>query len=498
MLPEKKKIKVRTMKFFRNILFVLAVLSTALLSQSTTVSFIHGFGGSPQVWNTMSTDLSQDYVFNTYNVSYNSAQAIGSSAASVFIPNGSVTVAHSQGGLLAREYLRRVGTHRFDALITVGTPNLGAPVIIGAEGGKMQLLINLWIDDLIEGPSILLGHSSASLYVNGLLEALKIIGNNALQDYIDLLFTAGSITDMKPGSSFLNTLNSAPSNTLPAARYAIFGSETKTLNAHVRLGDSAVRKASSGNPIESGTGVKVHKAVTTVYFASMVAAKSAAFYYFYLYTESSVHDPNRIYYYDRFTYFDAAASGFARGWLSLQKLQHIEWETYMVGSYLGNGALIESDAFIPADFQAPSFFGGINNRRLRAEHANHLELTAHPNARYALAEIFDRPDVLVPKVQAPPPPSPPSVSISGSTGLMQGESSTYSANASGGSTPYSYQWYKRHESTSNWTYISGASGSSYTHTAGAPNGEYLKVVVTDGNSLSANDEHYITILGMGF
>lgn len=61
-----------------------------------------------------------------------------------------------------------------------------------------------------------------------------------------------------------------------------------------------------------------------------------------------------------------------------------------------------------------------------------------------------------------------------------------------------YQWYYKHETDSNWSFIFGATGSSYNHTAGSPNGEYLKVVVTDSQSLSSEDQHYISIFGMGF
>jgi hypothetical protein len=156
---------------------------------------------------------------------------------------------------------------------------------------------------------------------------------------------------------------------------------------------------------------------------------------------------------------------------------------------------IESDAFIPADYQAPAFFGQLGDRILRSEGANHVELTAHESTRNRLAEIFEKNDVQIPEVQ---PPSLPNVTISGSTGMMQGQSSTFTANASDGTPPYFYQWYYKHENDSNWSFISGATGSSYNHTAGAPNGEYLKVVVTDSQSQSDDDQHYITIFGMGF
>jgi len=85
------------MKFLRTLLFLFLLPCMSLYAQSETVSFIHGFGATSSVWNTINSDLAQDYSFNSYNVSYNTAQSIGTSASSVYIPNGSVAVAHSQG-----------------------------------------------------------------------------------------------------------------------------------------------------------------------------------------------------------------------------------------------------------------------------------------------------------------------------------------------------------------------------------------------------------------
>jgi hypothetical protein len=96
-----------------------------------------------------------------------------------------------------------------------------------------------------------------------------------------------------------------------------------------------------------------------------------------------------------------------------------------------------------------------------------------------------------------PPPPPPSVSISGPSNMFQGTSDTFTANVSGGTPPYNYQWYYRHESNWNWT-ATGTNSSTYTHTAGSPNGEYVRVVVTDAYPNINEDTHYFTIIGWSF
>lgn len=98
-------------------------------------------------------------------------------------------------------------------------------------------------------------------------------------------------------------------------------------------------------------------------------------------------------------------------------------------------------------------------------------------------------------IEAAIAPSPISinVNISGPSNMFEGSSATFTASASGGEPPYNYQWYYRHETNSNWT--SMTTGSQYIHTAGAPNGEYVRVVATDSNMATNEDTHYFTILG---
>lgn len=112
------------------------------------------------------------------------------------------------------------------------------------------------------------------------------------------------------------------------------------------------------------------------------------------------------------------------------------------------------------------------------------------------ARVWNERAATVANFKSPAPPAP-TVTISGPSNMFQGTSDTFTANVSGGTPPYNYQWYYRHETNWNWT-ATGTNSSTYTHTAGPPNGEYVRVVVTDAYPSVNEDTHYFTIIGWSF
>ncbi|MEX0609286.1 MAG: hypothetical protein WD016_11755 [Balneolaceae bacterium] len=238
----------------RYILLVTIILgcTVAGFSQSENVSFIHGLGSNTSVWNDMAGQLGDEFSFTKNDIGYNTEQDVSYSATSVFIPSGTVSVGHSMGGLLAREYLRIRSTGQMKALITVGTPHYGAPVAVAVQDGKVAEVISGWIEDLAAGPAVSIGSLGGRNFARQILDNLGYVEDATGQKLNALLQekygNLPSVDNLKPCSSFLNTLNASPNNTLPSSRYAIFGVEDGP--EYVRLAESAV-KGEEGSPMKT-------------------------------------------------------------------------------------------------------------------------------------------------------------------------------------------------------------------------------------------------------
>lgn len=95
------------------------------------------------------------------------------------------------------------------------------------------------------------------------------------------------------------------------------------------------------------------------------------------------------------------------------------------------------------------------------------------------------------------PPGAPSVTIDGPTLMLEFDTETFDADVTGGGTPLSYQWYYKHDTDDLYWSAVGFNASYYNHTAGSPDAEWLKVVVTDAIWRTAEDDIFINVLGLG-
>lgn len=494
------------MKRFILLLSFIVGLTTAVYSQSSQVSFIHGLGDNATVWNPIANQLSADFDFVRDDVTYNSNDAISTSASSVFIPSGTVSVAHSLGGLLARDYLRQGGTNQMKALITVGTPNLGAPAAENVQNGVIAAVIGGWIEDLAAGPAASLGSLGGRQFAEQVLEEIGYVQDGSAQllnaKLQSLYGQQASVNDMKPGSSFLSTLNSSPNSTLPSARYAIFGNESASGLEYVRLAESANNDRQT--PIESGVYVRYHRGLSAFYAAGTSFYSILSARYFYLYATSDTTDPLYFSYYDNAVYFATLARQWFRGFLSLVYYQQRDWDKYVVGVNYYSGSICgnspnckdANDGLLTAISQSPSFFNKSDNieRRLPAIGANHLEETAHPAVRQRLKQVFENADVNIPEYV---PDEPLSVTVSGPPYLNDGQTAYFSSNVSNSEGAVSYQWYYRQEPYASW--VSGGTGSSFQRTFySAPGGETahssVKLEITSAGE-SASDTHSFDVYG---
>jgi hypothetical protein len=473
-------------------------------SQSDQVSFIHGLNDNASVWNYMANQLSDEFDFAKEDVNYNSEAAVSNSASNASISSGTVAIGHSLGGLMAREYLRQNGTGSMNALITVGTPHKGAPVAESVQNGEVADMIYTWISDLAAGPAISLGSLVARDFARAVLSEFNYSGNaegTPIDIALENMFgNVASVDNMKPNSSFLSTLNNSPNNTLPSARYTIFGVEDNY--EYVRIAESFRNKSNGDNPRESEVFLRYHHAATSFYFVATAYYSYLASEYFYKYSQSDPSDPLYTSYYDKAVFFLSIAREWARGFASLADHQQRDWDQKIIGVnyYTDNGEIVAKDAndgLLNARTQAPSFFNASDNieRRLRADGANHLEETTHPSVKERLSEVFQNSDVNIP--EAGTGDQPLSVSISGVPYVNDGQSATFSANVSDAEGPVSYQWYFRQESYVSWTAV--GTGSTYSRTFySAPGGETahsaVKVEVTSAGE-TASDIHSVDVYG---
>lgn len=501
--PKRNKIRRYTVKKYMLVFVLLAGFSVAGFSQSNTVSFIHGLGDNYTIWNNMAGQLSSEFVFYRDNVSYNSANAVSNTASSINFPSGTVTVAHSLGGLVAREYLRQKGTQKMNALITVGTPNLGAPAAVNVQNGNLTKAIAGWVEDLAAGPIASFGSTRGRDFGRAVLREIGYIDERTgpyINAYLQSAYgQKASVTDMKPGSSFLNTLNASPNNTLPSARYAIFGNESGSRFEYVRISESAYRGPES--PIENGTFIKVHRGLYSFYFAAASYYTYLSGEYFYLYLTSNTYDPNHFFYYNSAVYFATIAQQWYKGFLSLVYYQQRDWDKYVVGANYYSGSACGSigknckdtnDGLLTAVTQAPSFFGSFNSRVLEARGANHLEETAHPSVNRRLSQIFRNNDVNIPEVK-----NPLGVSISGPRLVSSGQTAFFTSTVSDAGGSVSYRWYYRNDLGASW--VSVGSGSTLQQTFYSdPGGETaraaVKLVVNSAGE-SATAIHYVDVTG---
>jgi pimeloyl-ACP methyl ester carboxylesterase len=432
---------------------------------SRNVTFVHGLNGSRSTWGYAENDLENEYAINSRRIGYSSDQSIGSIVSSKHgsVLNNSVVVAHSMGGVVAREMVRRYGAGRVSALITTGTPHKGALIADAIYNGDVQHMLNQTISELAWG-WIRLGfrNEDVAAIVNALLRDLAF---PELIEYVAESYQTRSAEDLRVQSTFINRLNQTPRNTFPSARYTIYGVED--FFRSWRLGITAKR----GNYTEGPAG-RIALGVAQLYGSVALLYREKADrawerYVAYGRTRDS----------DDYLYYSGVSNAFFLGWVTIVDLHPLRWDlvTGAVEITPQGRKYVGSDALVSVPSQAPHFVP--ESRHLRALGANHLELVRKDNALERIREAFDSDDVNVPQVA--PPPEPLSVSISGTSSLCPGGHGSWTASVSHGEMPYSYAWYYRKDNGT-W-YVQNESDNSFSRSMPTVNNSMsIKVTVTDG------------------
>lgn len=101
------------------------------IAQDTPVVFVHGFSGDQNTWQATASRLQQQLAIRPYIARLSWQAAFETQAAELqaqfgSLPASTIAVGHSNGGLVSRQWSLQ---HSLTGLLTVGTPNYGAPAV---------------------------------------------------------------------------------------------------------------------------------------------------------------------------------------------------------------------------------------------------------------------------------------------------------------------------------------------------------------------------------
>lgn len=193
----------------------LALTGAAVGAQERPVIFVHGLASSGASWQEAAMRLQGTLALRaaapdlnagaTYEAQADQLQArMGAAGSDV------VLIGHSNGGLVAREWSRQ---HPVSALVTVGTPHGGVPLVANLAryvGFNVQLLAAIGDVYRAIGSSCCSWQSLLAGYSPWWNLAYDLASGSVLQVGASLGLTAAQpvLTEMIPGSAYLSTVNS--------------------------------------------------------------------------------------------------------------------------------------------------------------------------------------------------------------------------------------------------------------------------------------------------
>jgi pimeloyl-ACP methyl ester carboxylesterase len=140
----------------------IASLPAYLSAQDAPAVFVHGLAADQHTWQATASRLQQQLAIRPYIPGLSWREIIETQARELQnqfggLPASTVAIGHSNGGLVARQWSQQ---HPVRALLTVGTPNTGAPAVdhlndifgfnqnlfnvVGLAGGALAIDPNTW------------------------------------------------------------------------------------------------------------------------------------------------------------------------------------------------------------------------------------------------------------------------------------------------------------------------------------------------------------------
>jgi pimeloyl-ACP methyl ester carboxylesterase len=226
------------------VIALIALLTASVaMAQDVPTVFLHGLRGSDGTWAAAIARLESEMAIAPENPNLPWQQRYGDQAAVVqskfrSLPARTIAIGHSNGGVVAREWTR-IRTRPLAGIVTLGTPHRGAPLL---KNLSYFTFYNQALADGINGmyyefnacvaspsefyPNDLFCPWADDLYYGGLdsaldtAEALLASSPLAIAETVGLEVGAPVITEMVPGSAYLNGLNDAADN-LPHERSVV-------------------------------------------------------------------------------------------------------------------------------------------------------------------------------------------------------------------------------------------------------------------------------------
>jgi pimeloyl-ACP methyl ester carboxylesterase len=235
------------------IVFTLIFLTINSNAQDRNIIWAHGLGGDQTHWEHYENLFNNERQINSVNEQYTSGSGINTATVSLRVninnnlntsqenDSRNLGIGHSLGGVVLRNLdMTTSGTsnQRIGGLITIDSPNYGAPIVNSIQNGDVTSAAQNGCDKLSKGPVAQI-----------LPMPLNIIGNFFNDDICnafinnDLIEPFGNNTtanNLLPNSAILSDINNFPS-TMP--RISIWGEENspvhwRTLGSFMNYGDS--------------------------------------------------------------------------------------------------------------------------------------------------------------------------------------------------------------------------------------------------------------------
>jgi pimeloyl-ACP methyl ester carboxylesterase len=384
------------------------------------------------------------------------------------LPNNTILVAHSFGALTAREASKE---RAISGILTVGSPHGGAPIaesinfgLPEAYGALMSWNVASAWENYVHADANSTPWcwgSSTETYcdeqafftMEALINAGVIAAGTAaitsLFEANAVLHDGGSLQDIEPGSTFVDSLDSDEN----LAREAqTMGDRRVALLSHYTGANFRIWEVSRPSQASWITGMQVYTILQLMWSAD---------YYANMYNEMSDphYDEKKLNWYKLFT-VGASLETLEIMWCSWTG--QLELQPYSFCQ--------EGDGLFSINAQQwPG--GALNDHITGPAHTSEKASGAfHSRAQFWLQNRFGVIDI--------PPSSALNVSISGSFFPMSPGEYTYTATATGGTGSYSYRWQLSVDGTSFWD--TAITGSQFTQYVNYNDVLWLRVIVNSG------------------